>query len=140
MIEDESDTGSESGTETESGTLITSDSELMIEHTTLFKWKIRNFSVAAVRDDSKKVLKSDYFRLDSSLITCYLTFYPVNTDEEDKDFSSLFLYVQHFDGRPTIKLTFDMWIENELGDKIVKKISGNYLNVNSIKKFLIMFD
>jgi hypothetical protein len=95
-------------------------SELKIknEFTTIVKWKLANFSTVAARDDPKKQLFSKDFQLDSSAIKCCLEFYPTNINGADKNYSSLFLCIQDFSGHSSIKLCYDLWIENELGEKL----------------------
>jgi hypothetical protein len=97
-------------------------SELQIqregENTTLIKWKLSNFLTVAARNDPKKELKSDVFQLDSSDIKCYLTFRPTSPVAEEKNYSSIFLYVKDFVNKSSIELRYRFWIENELGEKI----------------------
>jgi hypothetical protein len=85
---------------------------------TLVKWEVSNFSTVAARDNPEKRLNSGDFQLDSSSIKCYLQFRPASIDVKDKNYSSLFLFVRNFAGQSAIKLRYDLWIENKLGEKI----------------------
>jgi hypothetical protein len=89
------------------------------ERITVFKWKLSNFSTVAAQDDPDKRLYSDDFQLDSSDIKCCLEFEPTNRHKDgDKNYSSFYLGVKDFADRSSIKLRFNLWIENELGEKI----------------------
>jgi hypothetical protein len=91
--------------------------------TTIVKWKLANFSTVAARDDSQKKMLSKDFHLDSSAIKCYLQFQPTSIGDSDKNYSSLYLHVKDFAGQSSIKLRFDLWIENELGEKTAERLS-----------------
>jgi hypothetical protein len=88
------------------------------ECTTIVKWKLSNFSAIAARDDPKKELASDDFQLDLSVIKCYLSFEPTSIEGTDKNYSSLYLHVKDFADQSSIKVRFDLWIENENREKI----------------------
>jgi hypothetical protein len=102
-------------------------SELNIQRecTTVVKWKLSNFSTVAARNDPNKELLSDVFKIDSSGIKFCLNFEPTNIRGCD-DYSSLYLVVRDFAGKSSIKLRFDLWIENELGEKIAEPISKSF--------------
>jgi hypothetical protein len=95
------------------------------ESMTLVKWKLANFSTVAARDDPEKRLFSKFFKLDSSTVKCYLKFDPTNKKKDgDRNYSSLFLVVRDFAGQSTIKLRYSFWIENELGEKMGRRLKG----------------
>jgi hypothetical protein len=100
-------------------------SELEIKIATTIKWKLANFSTVAARDNPMKRLFSKDFQLDSSAIKCCFRFDPTNKVQNgDKNYSSLFLCVRDFAGQSSIKLRFDLWIENELGKKTAEDLDG----------------
>jgi hypothetical protein len=104
-----------------------SELDIKSECTTLIKWKVANFSTVAASDDSDKFLSSDFFKLDSSEIKCYLRFDPTNNhDSGDRHYSSIYLYVSDLNGNSGVKLHIKFWIENELGDKIAER-PGKYI-------------
>jgi hypothetical protein len=89
------------------------------EYTTTFKWEVSNFSTVAARNDPKKRLNSDDFKLDFSAIKFYLQFQPTTRQKDgNKNYSSFYLSVQNFAGESSIKLCYRFWIENQLGEKI----------------------
>jgi hypothetical protein len=67
-----------------------------------------------------KRLNSDVFQLDSSAIKCCLSFEPTSIEGTDKNYSSLYLRVQDFADQSSIKLRFQLWIENELGEMMAE--------------------
>lgn len=102
-----------------------SELEIKSESVTLVKWKLSNFSTIAARNAPKKRLYSSIFELDSSAIECFLDFQPTTIHGEDKNYSSLFLWVIGFAGQSSVKLRLCFWIENELGKKIQETV-GKY--------------
>lgn len=99
--------------------------EIESECKTLVRWRIDDFSNFTSRNDSETQLNSDDFQLDSSAIKCYLLFYPTwkNLDK-NSNYSSLFLCVRDFGGQSSIILRFDLWIENEDGEKSSENFNG----------------
>jgi hypothetical protein len=92
--------------------------EVKSECTTLVRWKVANFSTVASRNDPKKYLISNAFKLDSSDIKCCLIFEPTNRwDIKYKDYSSIYLCLEDSHENFNIKLCYKFWAENELGDK-----------------------
>jgi hypothetical protein len=108
--------------------------EVESECMTLVKWKLANFSTIAARDDPMKRLKSKNFQLDSSSIKCCLQFQPTTIKGEDKNYSSLHLFVQNFAGQSFIKLRYHFWIENKFGEMMAETKSKHLL-----KRFLMLY-
>jgi len=90
-----------------------------MEISTLFKWRIDQFSRKASRDNlENKYLDSPALEL-SNGAQFSMEFDPVNQDEGgDNSYCSFFLNLKNLRGNKSVQLNYRLWIENNVGERL----------------------
>lgn len=88
-----------------------------MELSTVFKWRIDNFSQAAARNGSVPTLRSPAFELKNGSVF-YLRFDPITKQVRvNRNYCSLFLVAKNLSGHGSVTLEFCMWAENNVGER-----------------------